>query len=364
MIDTAVAASNTSYKLAILRFWIRAPARGFRLYCALCNRQKRCKDSMYTARVSTQMQSDRRKFIRATAASAVTLAMAKGLTFAAPPGNRVPQLAGAIGIVSASAQAQLTGRASGRGFTLLELPTIMRDELDMRVIDLNTSSFPDFASVDRAYLEKLRAAAAKAGCTLTNLKMNQRGLDMNSRDKDVRAKALVEYKRSIDIASQLGCRWARPLPGKDKPDLAIHVASYQELCDYAAPRNVQLLVENFGWMQADSNSVAQLVNAIGRNIAAGVDTGNWDSNEVRYDGLKKTFPLAATCDFKARKLGSKGEHPLYDLRRCFDIAWASGFRGPWCLEHANLDTKALIREFCLLREMLRKWTAEASADDG
>lgn len=306
---------------------------------------------------------DRRGFLRASGAavSAFSLGTANGRAgIAAPAANRVPALANAIGIVSASAQAQLTGRAKGGQFTLLELPRIMRDELDMRVIDLNTSSFPDFSTVDRAYLDRLRAAADKAGCTLTNLKMNQRGIDMNSRDKDVREKALAEYKRSIDIASQLGCRWARPLPGKEQPDMAIHVAGYQELCDYAAKRKVQLLVENFGWMQADSNSVVQLVKAIGRNIAAGVDTGNWDSNDIRYAGLKKTFPLAATCDFKARTLGSQGEHPLYDLRRCFDIAWASGFRGPWCLEHANVDTTALLREFRLLRDMLRKWTAEAS----
>jgi hypothetical protein len=191
--------------------------------------------------------------------------------------------------------------------------------------------------------------------------MNQRGFDMNSRDKHIRQKALSEYKRSIDIASRLGCRWARPLPGKAKPDMTIHVTSYQELCRHAAKRNVQLLVENFGWMQSDSNSVVQLVKAIGNHVAAGVDTGNWDSNDIRYQGLAKTFPLAATCDFKARKLGLKGEHSSYDLRRCFDIAWASGFRGPWCLEHANVDTTSLLREFCLLRDMLRQWTAASGS---
>ncbi|MCA9070400.1 MAG: TIM barrel protein [Planctomycetaceae bacterium] len=277
--------------------------------------------------------------------------------------QRVPELEGAIGIVTASAQAQLTRRAKGRNFFLLELPKILREELDMTVIDLNTSSIPDFAKVERSYLDKLRKAADKAGCVITNLKMNQPGLDMNSREKTVREKALVEYKRSIDIASHLGCRWARPLPRKNKPDWEIHVASYRELCDYAAPRKVQLLVENYGWMQADTNSVVELVKAIGENVAAGVDTGNWDSNEIRYEGLKQSFPIAATCDFKARTLGQNGEHPLYNLRKCFDIAWTSGFRGPWCLEHGNTDTKSLFRELGMLRDMLRKWTAEATSKE-
>lgn len=306
---------------------------------------------------------NRRRFVETTALSAAGLALgASQVAVGKPSTDQVPELANAIGIVSASAHAQMTGRAQGRAFTLLDLPGILRNELDLKVVDLNTSSFPDFAKVDRAYLDKLRSAVDDAGCVMTNLKMNQRGIDMNSPDKQIRDKALREYKRSIDIASQLGCRWARPLPAKPKPDMSIHVDSYRELCDYGAERNVTLLVENFGWMQADADSVAKLVKAIGGNVAAGVDTGNWNGNEVRYPGLEKSFPLAVTCDFKARRFGPNGEHKEYDLRRCFDIAWASGFRGPWALEHSNPDTKALLAGFAKLRDMLRKWTAENSAD--
>ena len=97
-------------------------------------------------------------------------------------------------------------------------------------------------------------------------------------------------------------------------------------------------------MQGDPESVPSLVKAIGNNVAAGPDTGNWNSNEIRYLGLKNAFPLAATCDYKARQLGANGEHPLYDLRRCFEIGWSAGFRGPWCFEHGNNDTASFIRE--------------------
>lgn len=313
-------------------------------------------------------REERRRFLQATglgvalpASAAISARIfAKDATV---PSHRVPELAGAIGIVTASSQAQLTGRAKGRNFTLLELPSILREELGLRVIDLNTSSIPNFELVKNAYLDRLRSVVEQAGCTLTNLKMNQRGLDMNSRDKAVRQRALAEYKRAIDITSRLGCRWARPLPGKTKPDLAIHVAGYRELCDYAVERNVKLLVENFGWMQSDPNSVVQLLRAIGPDAAAGVDIGNWANDQVRYDGLAATFPFAATCDFKARQLGPNGEHASYDLRRCFQLAWNSGFRGPWCLEHANVDTKQLLHELGLLCDRLRRWSREAGETD-
>ena len=54
-----------------------------------------------------------------------------------------------------------------------------RDELGMRVIDLNTSSL---GSQEPKWLEKVRTAVADAGCVMINLKLNQRGLDMNSED--------------------------------------------------------------------------------------------------------------------------------------------------------------------------------------
>lgn len=262
-----------------------------------------------------------------------------------------------VGITTSSLSGHLVAKPKAGQFSLPQLPQILRDELDMRVIDLNTSSL---ASFEPKYLDRCRAAAAKAGCVFTNLKLNQRGLNMNSADAAVRQKALAEYKRSIDAAARLGCRWVRPLPAGKMPDLKRLVASCRELADYAGERGIQLLIENFGWMQGDADALPRLVKAIGRKTAASPDTGNWNSNEVRYDGLKKAFPLAVTCDFKARALGLKGEHPLYDLKRCFEIGWTAGFRGPWCLEHANKNREKLFKELVLLRDLLRGWIKEKS----
>lgn len=301
------------------------------------------------------MNISRRTFLHTTAAATVSTLPCVAKAYR-PKKKDGKSLAGEVGITTSSLSGHISAHAAKTKFTLLQLPQIMRDELDMRVIDLNTSTL---ASTDPAYLEKVRTAADKAGCILTNLKLNQRGLDMNSRDEDVRNQALDTYKKSIDAAALLGLKWARPLPLKQKPDMKIHVDSYRILADYAGKRNIQMLVENYAWMESDPLSVPKLVKAIDRDVAVSPDTGNWDS-DVRYQGLAAAFPLAVTCDFKARKLGPNGEHALYDLKRCFTIGWESGFRGPWCLEHAHADRKKLFRELALLRDMLRRWMRERS----
>ena len=166
------------------------------------------------------MNNSRRAFLKAGLVSTVSVASRTLLgDESRDKDSRRDKLArrlkGQIGITTSSVGSQLAGRAIGIKFSLLELPRIMRDELDMRVIDLNTSSL---ASTKGAYLDQVRAAADKAGCILTNLKLNQRGLDMNSRDRNVRQKAIATYKKSIDVAQRLGLHWARPLPLKKKPD--------------------------------------------------------------------------------------------------------------------------------------------------
>ena len=299
------------------------------------------------------MRLARRSFLAASSAAFACAAWRPATSADEPP----RELTGEVGITTGSFSQQL--RMRPEKFALPELLTVIREELDMRVVDVYT---PSLVSFDGAYLDRVRAAAEKAGCVLTNMKMNQPGLNLGSRDKAVREKSLAEYRRSIDAAARLGMRWARPLPAKTNADRGLLIAALRELAEYAAgrpaARKLQLLIENFGWMQADPDSVADLIKEVGANVAASPDTGNWANNTVRYDGLAKTFPLAVTCDFKARTLNADGQHREYDLKRCFDIGWDAGFRGPWCIEHGHADEKTLFRELRLLRDQLRTWIAE------
>ena len=269
-------------------------------------------------------------------------------------------LIGQVGITTSSLSGHIAAKSESGKIGVLDLPKVVRNELDMKVIDLNTSTI---ASLSGGQLDQFRKAAADAGCILTNLKMNQRGLDLASPDSDKRTHALSVYKKSIDVAAQLGLKWARPLPLSVRPDLKLYVDAYRRLADYGAARKVGMLVENFGWLDKEPGLTVKVLDLIGSNVAASPDTGNWANNTVRYAGLKQTFPRAVTCDFKARTLGPKGEHPLYDLKRCFMIGHAAKFRGPWCLEHANRDRKLLFKELALLRDMLRGWMTEVAKND-
>ena len=270
------------------------------------------------------------------------------------PGKKSPpDLAGKIGIVSASLTPHFSGKGKPAGkLDLLDLPQLMNGELGLEVLDLNTMNLP---AMDRSYLEKLKSNASKFGCIITNLKMNQR-VHMASPNESERREARRVYEASIDAASILGCRWARPLPGPEKPDDDLHKAAFDHLASYAQKRGVRILIENFGWLMIEPDSLIQFAEMIGEEkVDVCVDTGNWKSNEIRYPALRQTFPLASTCDFKAKTMSETFGHETYDLERCFQIGWDAGFRGPWCLEHGNRDFERAKKELTWLRNQLAGW---------
>jgi hypothetical protein len=296
------------------------------------------------------MNLSRRDFTTTIAAITCSLTPLK----AAPPKTHHADLTGRIGITTGSFSRHFSKEQRPDKIRLLDLPAMMRDELDMHVLDLMTANVPSF---EPTYLSKLRDRAEQAGCILTNLKMNQKGIDMGSPDPETRRKAIESYKLTIESASLLGCRWVRPLPMFEAPDFNAYVQSYRELIEFAADKGITLLMENFGWIQDDPDAIPRTIKAVGEGLAASIDTGNW-TDRARYEGLQKAYPLAVTCDFKAKGLGKSGEHDAYDLERCFQIGWEVGYRGPWFFEHTNPKLAKLTQDLVMLRDMLRKWAQQ------
>lgn len=264
--------------------------------------------------------------------------------------------ASSIGVTTGSFMKHLTHTVLDGKFRILDLPKIMKEELDLRVLDLMTKTLESY---EPGYLDRLRNAAREHDCVITNLKMNQ-DVDLASPDKATRDHALKSYKETIDVARQLGCCWVRPVAGKGKqPDLDRIAESFDELIDYAGTREISLLIENTGWISGDPNAIPKVIKRVGSpNLTASPDTGNWQ-DPVRFEGLRNAFPHASTCDFKAYQIEDDGTHPRYDLKRCFDIGWEAGFRGPWCIEHFNESLEGLLAGFKTLGDQLKKWQMEA-----
>jgi hypothetical protein len=263
-----------------------------------------------------------------------------------------------VGVNTSSFARQNRASAAEQRIDPFDVPRILREEVDVRVIDLVSTML---GTREHATLARFRAEAERHGCVITNLKVNDRTLQFESEDAAMRRHALDEYKRWIDAAAVLGVRWLRPFPAAaTPPKWETLVASYRELADYAQPRNILLLIENYRWLEDQPDAIPRLVRELPGRVAAQPDTLNWVNDEVRRRGLEGAFPHAVSADFKVRELGPNDEHPAYDLRACFEIGRRAGFRGPWCIEHVHPDRATLLRELRRIAAMLRMWTRDSS----
>lgn len=283
----------------------------------------------------------RRSFVAAAALATASVANA---------GPR-PSLAGMIGITTGG----LNYQRENKILDAMSLPRFVRDELGTTLIDLNTRWLTAF---DDKYIGNVRNNAEKRGCFFSNLKVNHRYGSLTTGNVADRRKAVEHSQQLVRVAKRLGCRWIRfsfpKTPAGSQPET---LQPYRDLAKYAQEREVQLLVENGGWLKSDPDAIPRIVKLVGKNIASGPDTGNWN-DDVRWEGLAKAFPSAATCDFKVFELNAEKKHERYDIRRCFEIGWKAGFRGPWAIEHWNQDLKQYAKDVRHLRDQLGGWMRE------
>lgn len=112
----------------------------------------------------------------------------------------------------------------GRKIALWDIPRILRDELGMTVLDLNTTTL---GSREPRHPDRFRKATEDAGCVITNLKVNEPGLPFEHHAPAQRRPAMAEYKLWIAAAARLGARWLRPMPAIQRPTFSILVESYR-----------------------------------------------------------------------------------------------------------------------------------------
>jgi len=290
----------------------------------------------------------RRDWMSLVGCATASFAASTAICEIAPPKS----LAHVIGMTTGSLQHQLdTGVLNA-----MTLPRFFRDDLGMEMIDFNTRWL---TSYDVAYLTDVRAAANDAGCYFSLLKVNHQFGKYDEPNVEIRQRTVATAKKMIDAAYSLGAKWIRfPFSKAILVAKSVEKTVAIELGKYGIERGVRMVIENNAWMKSEADSVQRIVAAIGTDLVSPApDTGNWD-DDVRYEGLAKSFPNAATCDFKVWELDSAGEHTRYDIRRCFEVGWQAGFRGPWAIEHWNNDLKEFARETNVLRSKLEAWTKE------
>lgn len=212
--------------------------------------------------------------------------------------------------------------------TLLKVPAYYRDRFGVRNLEFWSNHFE---SLERAYLEELRASVRAAGSQVVNIQVDA-DYDLASTDEDVRAASLQTAFKWIDAAALLGSRAVRVNPGRAGGSVERSIASMKEVNRYCKSKGLPLLTENHFGLEMDPDVHLRIREEAGpENVYTLPDFGNYPV-ESMWSALEKIMPYAYMVSAKTVKFNERMEHVSYDFDRCIELAERAGFKGIYSVE--------------------------------
>ena len=154
-----------------------------------------------------------------------------------------------------------------------------------------------------------KEASRRTGVPIGNYSLNANFLMLTP---EKYAAELERVKRHIDMVSDMeiptirvdSAAFSRPMcentMEKFQSELPLIVNTYEQLCDYAKPLGVSVLLENHGFHANGSERVRQILTSVKRdNWGHQLDVGNYTCvDDIPEIAVKKMIPFAKTIHMK------------------------------------------------------------------
>ena len=203
----------------------------------------------------------------------------------------------------------------------------------------------DKSAAIAAFVEKNNVLAAQYKLQNVLIMIDSEG-DLASSDENTRSEAIANHKLWIDAANQMGCSAVRlNLFGESDPEkwVANSILSLTDLADYAADKNINVIVENHGRLSSNVPVLMKVINGTGKsNCGTLPDFGNFSIAEEGYgslfDGSCKEFydPYKGVSEMIVKAFGvsaksydfdEEGNETTLDYNRLIKIVKDAGYKG-------------------------------------
>ena len=157
--------------------------------------------------------------------------------------------------------------------------------------------------------EQLVEASKKNNVPIANYSLNANFMMLS--DEEYRAE-MARVKKHIDIVAKMNIptirvdsvAFRRPKSENTmenfQKEIPLIIATYRELCDYAKPLGLTILLENHGFHANGSERVRQILTSVDRdNFGHQLDVGNYTCvDDIPEIAVKKMIPFAKTIHMK------------------------------------------------------------------
>ena len=169
--------------------------------------------------------------------------------------------------------------------------------------------------------------------------------NLASNSEEERNQAVENHKKWVDAAQFLGCHSIRVnLFGSNDPQewKQNSIDGLRKLSEYAAGKNVNVLVENHGYLSSNAELLAEVMEGVDRaNCGTLPDFGNfclrreggelWEAPCVeeypKYQGVEELMPYAKSVSAKSYDFNAEGQETTIDFRKMLQIVKDAGYTG-------------------------------------
>lgn len=196
----------------------------------------------------------------------------------------------------------------------------------------------------KAIVERCKAESEAAGVENLLIMIDGEG-DLAAPDEATRDQAVENHKKWVDAAAELGCHSIRVNTfGTNDPDVWIEtvVDGLRKLSEYAATKNINVLVENHGWMSSKAHLVMKAIETVNMdNCGTLPDFGNWcvkrkdgskwgeceEEYPDYYEGIQTLMGAAKAVSAKSYDFNEEGNETKIDYVRMLQIVKDKGYTG-------------------------------------
>ena len=231
------------------------------------------------------------------------------------------------------AQWSLHKAAQSRFITNLEFPRIAREQFGIEGLEFVNGLWE---APTQSYVRTLKSNMGKTGTKGVLIMCDGEGL-MGHSVKAERIQAARNHYKWVDIAAELGCHAIRTnmypdrqpsTPAEIDSFIGYCADSFADLCEYAKPRNVSVIIENHGGISSNPDVVIRLMQRVNLpNFGTLPDFGNFPKEIDKYEAVRKLMAHAKGASFKCYDFGLDGKETTIDMDRMMKIVLDAGYSG-------------------------------------
>ncbi|MEM8945596.1 MAG: sugar phosphate isomerase/epimerase family protein [Planctomycetota bacterium] len=216
-----------------------------------------------------------------------------------------------------------------------------KEKFDVDAVEHWMGPFSDKAK-DAAYMDEMHKKSVDAGVKELLIMVDIHGGkgDLGNPDTAARKAAVEAHYEWVEAAKKMGCHSIRVnarSKGSRQEQAKLAADGLRQLCEFAQPYEINVLVENHGGLSSDGSWLSNVIRRVYRgNCGTLPDFGNFrigknedgtDNWYDRYQGVKELMPYAKAVSAKSHQFDEEGNETKSDYFKLMQIVIDAGYDG-------------------------------------